>query len=155
VALLHPHGGGVPRWRTLALVEHRGHPSGPRDPDYDNGKLGGDPTTYDAMRISAPHLPHFAGPVEGVWVEYHDLAREREFYDIARDPFELDNLAGRLTRPQRRVLHRLLRGLKRCHNRRACWKAAHPMKVRPTPLVAAETALGSGGSAPARLQPAT
>jgi N-acetylglucosamine-6-sulfatase len=158
VPLLHPRrrgGVGVPRWRTLALVEHRGHPSGPRDPDYDNGKLGGDPTTYDAIRISAPHLPHFAGPVEGVWVEYHDLAREREFYDIAHDPFEQHNLAGQLTRPQRRVLHRLLRGLEHCHNRRACWKAGHPMRVRPTALVAAQTALGSGGSAPARLQPAT
>jgi len=155
VPLLHPRGGGVPRWRTLALVEHRGHPSGPRDPDYDNGKLGGDPTTYDAIRISAPHLPHFARPVEGVWVEYRDPAREREFYDIAHDPFEMHNLAGRLTRPQRRELHRLLRGLKRCHNRRACWKAGHPMRVRPTALPAAQTALAHGGSAPARLQPAT
>jgi N-acetylglucosamine-6-sulfatase len=155
VPLLHPRPGGIPRWRTLALVEHRGHPSGPLDPDYDNGKLGGDPTTYDAIRISAPHLPHFAGPVEAVWVEYHDLAREREFYDIAHDPFEQDNLAGQLTTPQRHVLHRLLRRLEHCHNRRACWKAGHPMRVRPTALVAAETALGHGGSAPARLQPAT
>jgi N-acetylglucosamine-6-sulfatase len=153
VPLLHP-GAGVPRWRTLALVEHRGHPSR-RDPDFEDGRLGGDPTTYDAIRISAPHLPHFAGPVEAVWVEYRDGAREREYYDIAHDPYEQDNLAGRLTAPQRHELHRLLRGLKHCHARRACWRAAHPMRVRPTALPAAQTALAHGGSAPARLQPAT
>jgi N-acetylglucosamine-6-sulfatase len=154
VPLLHPRGGGVPRWRTLALVEHRGHPRR-TDPDFDDGRLGGDPTTYKAIRISAPHLPHFAGPVEAVWVEYKDPAHEREYYDIARDPFEMRNLASSLTPAQRHVLHRLLRGLEHCHNQRACWKAGHPLKVRPTALVAAETALGSGGRAPARLQPAT
>jgi N-acetylglucosamine-6-sulfatase len=154
VPLLHPSG-PVPRWPTVALVEHHGHPGGPGDPDFDDGRLGGDPTTYNAIRISAPHLPHFAGPVEAVWVAYRDAAHEHEFYDVAHDPFEMDNRAGRLTRAQRRVLGRLVHGLENCHDRSSCWKAGHPMRVRPTALAGAETALGSGGSAPARLQPAT
>jgi N-acetylglucosamine-6-sulfatase len=111
------------RWRTLALVEHRGglHRS---DPDYESGRPSGDPPSYDALRISARRLPHFRGPVEAVYVSYRNGARE--FYDIARDPLERRNEASALTRPQRRELHRLLAGLVHCHDARACWRAARP-----------------------------
>ena len=72
-----------PRGRTVALVEHQGNDS-PSDPDYEGG--GSNPTTYEAIRISAPHLPGFSGPVEAVYVEYDDPQHELEYYDIARIP---------------------------------------------------------------------
>ncbi len=121
VALLHPHHHASLRWRTLALVEHRGHARSPLDPDFEDGKLGGDPTTYTALRISTRHLRHFPGPVEAVYVEYTD--GEREFYDIKRDPYERHNLAFHLTRPQRHELHHLLHRLRHCHGPHACWRA--------------------------------
>src|SRR5262249_19087730 len=46
VPLLHPRPG---RWRTVALVEHRGKVTNPDDPDFEDGKLGGDPTSYSAI----------------------------------------------------------------------------------------------------------
>jgi N-acetylglucosamine-6-sulfatase len=66
--------------------------------------------------------------VEAVYVEYRDAAHEREYYDIARDPYELHNLAGRLRPAQLRVLHGLLRGLESCHDERACWRAGRPQR---------------------------
>jgi N-acetylglucosamine-6-sulfatase len=127
VPLLHPHAHPAPlRWRTLALVEHRGHARSPLDPDFEDGKLGGDPTTYSALRISTRHLRGFRGPVEAVYVEYTD--GEREFYDIRHDPSELHNLAFHLSPRQRHVLHHLLHRLQHCHGPHACWRAG---AVRP------------------------
>src|SRR4029079_8532708 len=80
VPLLRP---GRPAWPTLALIEHRrGVRLLRRDPDFESGTPSGNPPTYEALRVSARHLAHFAGPVHAVWVEYHDPAREREFYDL-------------------------------------------------------------------------
>jgi N-acetylglucosamine-6-sulfatase len=130
VPLLHP-----PRtrsqWRTVALVEHT-HPSpNPDDPDAEDqgkgrGKGSGNPTTYEAIRISSKRLPGFRGPVEAVYVEYKDAAHEIEYYDIRKDPFERNNIAGRLTAAQKAVLHKTLARLERCHNGAACWKAGLP-----------------------------
>ena len=114
-----------PIWRTVALVEHS-HSGNPNDPDYEAGNAGGNPTTYTAIRISARHFPTLRGPVEAVYVEYKDPEHELEYYDIARDPYEIDNIASRLTRAQRAKLHRVLLALKNCHGTRACWKAAMP-----------------------------
>ncbi len=58
-----------------------------------------------------------------LFVEYTD--GEREFYDLRTDPFELHNLAGKLTAVQRRLLHAELSRLKRCHGSRRCWAAMH------------------------------
>jgi N-acetylglucosamine-6-sulfatase len=123
--LLHPQKIRPP-WRTVALVEH--HHTGKKkgDPDTEDGKSGGDPTTYEAIRISSPHLPSFSGPVEAVYVEYKDPARETEYYDIRRDPFERDNTARRLTGAQRRELHGVLVRLESCHTANACWRAGLP-----------------------------
>jgi N-acetylglucosamine-6-sulfatase len=129
VPLLHPARRPL-RWRTLALVEHRGHADTRRDPDFEDGKLGGDPTTYTALRIASPRLPGFTGPVDAVYVEYRD--GEREYYDIARDPFERRNLARRLSVGQLHELHRLLRRLEHCHGARACWQAG-ALRRRPAP----------------------
>jgi N-acetylglucosamine-6-sulfatase len=126
VPLLH-----VPRtrlpWRTVALVEHQHlNKANPNDPDFEDGKLGGNPTTYAAIRISSKHLPGFRGPVEAVYVEYKDPQHEIEYYNIPRDPYEQDNIGNKLTAAQRTELHRILVNLENCHDARACWKAALP-----------------------------
>ena len=93
--LLHPSS-AAPAWRTVALVEHHGGNTDPADPDFEGG--GSDPTTYEAIRISAGQLPGFSGPVEAVYVEYQDRADETEFYDLTKDPYELPNIAKRSDR---------------------------------------------------------
>lgn len=123
--LLHPARGPL-RWRTVALVEHQHTVPNPSDPDSEAGRLGGDPTSYTAIRIVARRLPGFRGAVDAVYVEYRDAAHEREYYDISRDRFERDNVARRLSRAQLRTLHAILRRLERCHGARACWAAAWP-----------------------------
>jgi N-acetylglucosamine-6-sulfatase len=120
VPLLHPTGGS-PDWRTVALVEHHGGNTDPSDPDFEGG--GSDPTTYEAIRISAQHLAGFSGPVDGVYVEYQDKQDELEYYDITHDPYELDNIADRLTSAQKTELHKVLTGLRDCHSGSACWTA--------------------------------
>ena len=105
VPLLHPAGAPVP-WRTVALVEHHGGNTDPADPDFEGG--GSDPTTYDAIRISAQRFPDFTGPVDAVYVEYQDRAHETEYYDIAKDPYERTNVANGLTAAQKTELHKHL-----------------------------------------------
>jgi len=122
VPLLHP-GGAAPAWRSVALVEHEGKDS-PDDPDFEGG--GSNPTTYQAIRISARHLPGFPDPVEAVYVAYADSRRETEFYDITRDPYEIHNMAASLTAAQRATLTRIVTVLANCHTHGACWSAASP-----------------------------
>jgi N-acetylglucosamine-6-sulfatase len=123
VPLLNPSS-AAPDWRTVALVEHHGGNTDPADPDFEGG--GSDPTTYDAIRISAGHLPGFGGPVDGVYVEYADRQHETEYYDITKDPYELTNVAKDLTAAQRDTLHKTLTTLASCHTGSACWTAARP-----------------------------
>jgi N-acetylglucosamine-6-sulfatase len=125
VPLLHPSGIRQP-WRTVALVEHQGLNDNPLDPDFEDGRPGGNPTTYEAIRLSGARLPGFRRPVEAVYVEYADAAHETEYYDIRRDPFERNNVAGRLSALQKAELHRILTKLENCHDARACWKAGRP-----------------------------
>jgi N-acetylglucosamine-6-sulfatase len=123
VPLLHPSG-GTPTWRTVALVEHHGGNNDPADPDFEPG--GSNPTTYEAIRISAHHLKGFNGPVEAVYVEYADSQHEIEYYDIAKDPYETNNIAKTLTADQRTELHSILNALQNCHTTTSCWAAAQP-----------------------------
>ncbi len=125
VPLLHPGKARTP-WRVVALIEHRHQIRNKNDPDLEDGKAGGSPTTYEAIRISARRLRAFKGPVEAVYVEYRDKSHEREYYDIRRDPFERVNIAKRLTAAQRRELHGILTRLERCHGGAACWTAGLP-----------------------------
>jgi arylsulfatase A-like enzyme len=104
--------GGIPRhWRDAVLVEHHGPARSALDPDEQNS-TSGNPTTYAAMRT-----PRF------LYVEYKD--GEREFYDLKRDPFELDNLAASLSAGQLARLHLELARLKHCHGGKRCWAAEH------------------------------
>jgi N-acetylglucosamine-6-sulfatase len=123
VPLLHPSS-AAPDWRTVALVEHRGGNTDPADPDFEGG--GSDPTTYEAIRVSAVHMPGFSGPVDAVYVEYADRERETEYYDIAKDPYELTNVAKDLTAAQRAELHKTVTTLESCHTGSSCWAAARP-----------------------------
>lgn len=125
VPLLHPQKRG-PRWRTVALVEHKGLNRDPNDPDFEDGRRGGNPTTYEAIRLSGARLRSFRRPLNAVYVEYKDAARELEYYDIRRDPTERHNIANRLTGAQRAQLHKVLVRLERCHDARVCWRAALP-----------------------------
>ena len=61
-----------------------------------------------------------------MYVEYKNAAQEREYYDLRKDPYEIDNIAGDLTVAQRDELHRILVGLAGCHNDTTCWNAARP-----------------------------
>lgn len=108
-ALFH---GGIPRhWRNAVLIEHRGPATSALDPDHQT-PASGNPTSYEAMRT-----PNF------LYVEYLD--GEREFYDLRSDPYELHNLAGRLSTAQLDRLHRELGRLEGCHTGRTCWAAEH------------------------------
>jgi N-acetylglucosamine-6-sulfatase len=122
VSLLHPSK-TTPKWPTVALVEHQGDTK-PNDPDFDGS--GSNPPSYDAIRIHARHLPDFNGPVNATWVEYHDPKHETEYYNDAADPYQLDNIAGTLTKKQKGELHKILEGLHHCHSGTACWRAALP-----------------------------
>jgi N-acetylglucosamine-6-sulfatase len=121
--LLHPSS-DAPDWRTVALVEHRGGNTDPADPDFEGG--GSDPTTYEAIRLSAVHMPGFSGPVDAVYVEYADREHETEYYDITKDPYEQTNIAKDLTAEQRAGLHATLTTLASCHTGSSCWAAALP-----------------------------
>jgi N-acetylglucosamine-6-sulfatase len=125
VPLLRPRGRRAP-WRTVALVEHRHLNDNPADPDFEGDKGRNAPTTYEAIRVSGGRLPHFARPLNAVYVEYANAAHEVEYYDVAKDPFERHNIAGRLKAAQRAVLHRVLARLHGCHSASACWAAGLP-----------------------------
>ena len=122
VPLLQP-AKAVPSWRSVALVEHQ-KSNDASDPDFEGG--GSNPTTYEAIRISAKHLSGFKGAVDAVYVEYKNPQHETEFYDIKKDPYEQRNVAAQLTAAQRTELHRILAGLETCHTAGACWSAASP-----------------------------
>jgi N-acetylglucosamine-6-sulfatase len=110
-------GGDSPsRWRDAVLVEHQGPTLSARDPDYQQ-PASGSPTTYEAMRTNS-----------FLYVEYAD--GERELYDLRIDPFELHNVAGRLSPRRLTRLHAELRALERCHGAKACWKAMHVKPLR-------------------------
>ena len=123
VPLLHPSS-AQPRWRRVGLVEHHGGNDNPADPDFEGG--ASNPTTYEAIRIAAEHIPGFNGPVDAVYVEYEDARHETEFYDITKDPYELNNTSRSLTGAQRSELHRLVTGLEHCHDQTSCWAAGLP-----------------------------
>ncbi|WP_305784626.1 sulfatase family protein [Symbioplanes lichenis] len=87
-------------WRTTALVEHHGPPTDPADPDRQSWAAG-NPTTYSALRT-----PRWT------YVEYADGFIE--YYNRARDPYQLRNIAGALPPARRAALHRELAALTAC-----------------------------------------
>ena len=58
---------------------------------------------------------------------------EREYYDIEKDPFERDNIYGRLSATTKARLHASLAPLTRCHGSgtSSCWRAERPQPITP------------------------
>jgi N-acetylglucosamine-6-sulfatase len=120
VPLLHPSPGIVPLvWPTAALIEHHGPTTAANDPDFENGKLGGNPPNYEAIRLRDKQFGNAA------YVEYTGTG-EREYYNIDRDPFERHNTYTSLSASQQAQLHTILIGLENCHTTAACWAAGQP-----------------------------
>jgi arylsulfatase A-like enzyme len=105
------HGQAIASWRTDVLVEHHGRFFTQNDPDRPNVGSG-NPPTYEALRTP-----------DALYVEYR--TGEREFYDLARDPFELHNIYAQLPPQKLDALHRVLVGIERCHGAAECWRAQH------------------------------
>jgi N-acetylglucosamine-6-sulfatase len=102
------HGQQPPDWRQAVLIEHHGPDDSPGDPDrQDYGD--GDPPSYEAVRTAT-----------ALYVRYAD--GEQEYYDTARDPNELDNIAAQGV-PS--ALPQTLHALENCHTSTTCWAAAH------------------------------
>ncbi|WP_199514710.1 sulfatase-like hydrolase/transferase [Nucisporomicrobium flavum] len=99
-------GAGPVPWRKAALVEHHHPDPDPRDPDSPS-RLSGNPPDYAALRTATY-----------TYVEYADGGRE--FYNRASDPYQLRNVAGRLSPARAAALHAALKGLTTCHGGAAC-----------------------------------
>jgi N-acetylglucosamine-6-sulfatase len=105
------HGHRASGWRKEILVEHHGRVQDRGDPDLPQ-QGSGNPPSYEAIRTR-----------DSLYVEY--VTGEREYYDLARDPFELDNIAAQLPPARLRRLHRTLARIEACHGASACWRAQH------------------------------
>jgi arylsulfatase A-like enzyme len=105
------HGEQVP-WRQFALIEHRGPDVNPHDPDVQT-LAEGNPPSYEAIRS-----PRFT------YVRY--VTGETEYYDRARDPYELDNLAPSLSTARQQELTGWVNALHNCSNGAQCWQAGQP-----------------------------
>ena len=107
VPLLAPGGPVIPRnWPQGALIEHKGPVISRRDPDYQT-PAAANPPSYEALRLPG-----------ALYVEYSD--NSREYYDLAHDPWELDNVYGTLSPHRRVALHRRLAAAQRCHSTTSC-----------------------------------
>jgi arylsulfatase A-like enzyme len=107
------HGQRVP-WRNYALVEHLrpGSGSGKVDPDRQNW-VGGVPPSYRAIRSKT-----------FVYVRY--ATGDREYYNLAKDPYELHDLGPTLPPERVRRLDAIVHGLVTCRGSDQCWQAGMP-----------------------------
>jgi arylsulfatase A-like enzyme len=105
------HGQHVAKWRSVALVEHRGTHNDQSDPEAPAARSG-NPTTYEAIRARS-----------SVYVEYD--TGEKEFHDFVADPYELLNTFASLPAQQQASLHATLNAVKNCHDAKACLEAEH------------------------------
>jgi len=100
----------VTGWRNAVLVEHHGPDVTRDDPDYP-GPWGGNPKSYKAIRTPGATYVEYAGG-------------ELEYYDLKRDPYELNNSPGLLNATSREHLHSELDALAHCVGAASCWTAA-------------------------------
>jgi N-acetylglucosamine-6-sulfatase len=107
VPLLH---GQQPADWPAALIEHHGPDLDPADPDQPDPNSG-NPTSYEALRTA-----HYT------YVEYAD--GQREYYDRATDPAQLNNAAATLPAPRLTQLHDTLAALRACRGGTGCAAAA-------------------------------
>jgi arylsulfatase A-like enzyme len=98
---------GPPKdWPQGALIEHLGPVDNKQDPDYQN-EQNANPPSYEALRLPG-----------ALYVEYS--YGFREYYNLTKDPYELDNVYGSLSGAQKTALHDELAKAERCHNAKAC-----------------------------------
>jgi len=91
VALLNGQPAGS--WRTMAVIEHKQAGPDSDDPDAPPPRAG-DPPDYVALRF-----------LDAMYVEYGGPAPEISYYDLATDPYELNNIAAKLTAAELAFLH--------------------------------------------------
>jgi N-acetylglucosamine-6-sulfatase len=101
------HGHPPTTWQRGVLVEHHGPDNAKGDPDRQNARRA-NPPSYEAVRTAT-----------GLYVRY--ASGQQEFYDTAKDPNELRNLAPSGIPPS---LPRMLDALQHCHHVAACQSAA-------------------------------
>jgi N-acetylglucosamine-6-sulfatase len=102
------HGQQPANWRRSILIEHHGPDHARGDPDR-QAAASADPPSYEAVRTA-----------NALYVAYAD--GEKEYYNTARDPLELDNIAAQGVPAS---LKKALAALKNCHTGASCWAAAH------------------------------
>ncbi|HKP90088.1 MAG TPA: sulfatase [Thermoleophilaceae bacterium] len=104
------HGNAPGRWRRGVLIEHVGPVNGRDDPDAPRAGVA-NPPSYEAVRTAGE-----------LYVEYE--TGEAEYYDLRRDPFQLDNRIDLV--PEHRIirLHSILRRLARCRRGHECSASA-------------------------------
>ena len=101
--------GQTPRdWRQAVLIEHHGHDDSPGDPDAQDA-ASADPPSYEAVRTAT-----------ALYVLYSN--GEQEYYNTAKDPYELDNIAANGIPA---ALKRALASMEHCHTGATCWAASH------------------------------
>jgi arylsulfatase A-like enzyme len=105
-----------PPWRSTALIEHHGLDFTAGDPD-EQSLSQGNPPTYEAIRTT-----------RFTYVRYHD-DHQREYYDLRRDPFELDNTYHSLSPRRIAQLNARLTALKNCRSAAQCWAAGRPSRT--------------------------
>jgi N-acetylglucosamine-6-sulfatase len=112
------HGETSTDWRNAVLIEHHGPDLVGGDPDFQQ-PASGSPRTYEAMRTK-----------RFLYVAYDN--GERELYNLMQDPFELHNLAGRLSFAGLSLLDAELASIGQCHGGAACWDAMHLGRAIPS-----------------------
>ncbi|MGH7691169.1 MAG: sulfatase family protein [Candidatus Dormibacteria bacterium] len=101
-----------PGWPQGVLVEHRGPDLSDAGPDRPE-PFSGNPPSYVALRLAS-----------ALYVQY--AAGGHEYYNLARDPYELDNVYSSLSVRVRRGLRREVARLEGCHDRPACSEVRAP-----------------------------
>jgi N-acetylglucosamine-6-sulfatase len=100
------HGRKIQEGRKYALIEHQGPVRAMADPDFKPNRSG-NPTTYEALRS-----------VDALYVEYSD--GDREYHDLAADPYELRNTYASLTAERKAELHALMEEIGNCRGATEC-----------------------------------
>jgi len=96
--------------RKFVLIEHHGPVTDTDDPDYPLPE-GGNPPDYEAIRGD-----------DWVYVEY-TASGETEYYDMTKDPYQLNNIASSLSKKRLKQLNTMLRSAEACAGTAACQKA--------------------------------
>nr|WP_269810262.1 sulfatase [Kineosporia rhizophila] len=101
--------GGQGEGRDFVLVEHHGPVTDKKDPDYPLPE-GGNPPDYEAIRGA-----------DWLYVLYE--SGEQEYYDMSKDPFQLNNIAAKMPAKRLKELQTAVRRAEACAGTAACTKA--------------------------------